>query len=961
VILGLILVIIRLAFAAVVAPIVGTRLSRALGTRVEVGDVGFQPLDAIVTLRNVTVHEPGRTVDDSPPIVAKRVRLDLQWLPLLHRTLQVRELSLESARVDLDRFADGSFGLANLERATPATELPEGWSFLLDRVTFRDSQLRVRDHAAGGTDLLEATLRNADIAGLRRQATAFGKANNLRVDALVGGGRLRVHGRYQLREDGLVLDARVRMKDFPLAQASAHVANLGWTEVAGRASGQLRWQREPQRRDRLTGRVILRRASVRTAGLDEPAMRVRRIIADNATVDFRRRRIAVGSLMLDGATLAVDADLTAPIPLIAAVRPQPPPSASSAVSTRAQPVPRWNWMIERLDTTSGSVTVRAPDARMDLRAHASGENIGPDAYWSPLRFEVERDGTAAAFDGTIDLSTGLTIEGRLTAAGIDFPAVARAARLPWADLVQTGGATADLAVQLETTASDGPPLYARGAVTLTDVWIAGPDPSAFAFGAAGIDLTLDGIWPRQRGGAGRTGDPRARIKFSDANLVEPYLLLTRTPDGWILPPFDIAIEPPVDAATGQPAEPPAVQLVEHVTEPPADDSPEIVFAAVRGGGGRLIVVDTVPTPAMTWDVSRVDASARGMSLPAFTFDAVHVRGSEPKFGGFSVVGMRRYGTNYFEASGRGVPLASMAPYLSLAQLPYRFAAGRGSFTAVGSLTRSSWNADVALTLRDPAVIGSDASLQEAIGMSVPSALALLRDPNGEVALQLALAPGLGGSYAERVAAGVRDAILRATEETAPDSGDVISTVVTIQFVPGQATLTPTSVRELTKVADLLRARPMLAVELTADTSAADRRWLAEQALLPQLEPSEGFMGVLRALGMRDARERIRSALAARAGGAPGPLSASDEALLTSLLAERPPADYADQLAALREARLTRAANHLAEEHSITGRRVVVAPTADPRNVAPTVRLQFVEAPEVEQAEYGPPDQTSNFQ
>jgi hypothetical protein len=154
---------------------------------------------------------------------------------------------------------------------------------------------------------------------------------------------------------------------------------------------------------------------------------------------------------------------------------------------------------------------------------------------------------------------------------------------------------------------------------------------------------------------------------------------------------------------------------------------------------------------------------------------------------------------------------------------------------------------------------------------------------------------------------------------------------------------------------------MRAGELTADTSAADRRWLAEQALLPQLEPSEGFMGVLRALGMRDARERIRSALAARAGGAPGPLSASDEALLTSLLAERPPADYADQLAALREARLTRAANHLAEEHSITGRRVVVAPTADPRNVAPTVRLQFVEAPEVEQAEYGPPDQTSNFQ
>ena len=57
-------------------------------------------------------------------------------------------------------------------------------------------------------------------------------------------------------------------------------------------------------------------------------------------------------------------------------------------------------------------------------------------------------------------------------------------------------------------------------------------------------------------------------------------------------------------------------------------------------------------------------------------------------------------------------------------------------------------------------------------MPVPDALALLRDQNGDVALQLALAPPrveAGGSYADQVAAGVRDALGRAARSGAAAS------------------------------------------------------------------------------------------------------------------------------------------------------------------------------------------------
>src|SRR5512139_4941 len=86
IILLLALLAIRLALPVVAAPLLAARLSRGLGTRVEIGDLSFQPIDAIVTLRRVTVHAPaGGPADATPPIVARRVRVDVQWLPLLHQ------------------------------------------------------------------------------------------------------------------------------------------------------------------------------------------------------------------------------------------------------------------------------------------------------------------------------------------------------------------------------------------------------------------------------------------------------------------------------------------------------------------------------------------------------------------------------------------------------------------------------------------------------------------------------------------------------------------------------------------------------------------------------------------------------------------------------------------------------------------------------------------------------------
>jgi Domain of Unknown Function (DUF748) len=927
---GLLLLALTFALPRLFAPLVAARVERVLATRVEIGAVTFQPLDAVFTLHHVTVYAPATaSAEHAPPLIAERVRIDVQWLPLLHHILQVRELAFESARIDVDRLPDGRFGLANLEPPDPAGELPPGWSFGLDRIAFRNSRLRLRDLGGAATPM-EVTLRDAEVSAMRRHGTAFGKATNLRVDGRIGAGQLRAEGHYELREDGLVLDARVRVKDVPLAQLTSYVGDLGWTNLSGRVSGQLRWQREPRRRDLLSGRIILRRGSVRVARVAEPALAVRRAIAEVGAIDLLNRRIAIHSVTLRGATLAVQPEAEEPIPLLTTALSRMAPHAGRGDGERAAQAastPRWNWLIERFDTTGARVRVLAPGGGLDLSAHAVGENLGAGAYWSPLRVGLAGDAAIARFDGTVRLTPGLTIEGHLTADRIDFAAVARAAALPWADLVQSGRATADLTVGFEPAAANAPPLYARGTIQLSDAWIAGPDPNAFTVGAAGVDLTLDGFSRRPpSSGRDRGGSP-TRVKFSAVDVEAPFALLTRTADGWILPPFT----PPTETA-------PDPLSAARDTAP---ETPEIILGNVRCTGGSVTVFDLVPGSAVTWDIRRVRGTASAVSLPALTFDRLQLRGSDPRFGDLGLAGSRSMNTTTFGVSGQGMPLAATAPYLQLAGLPYAFGAGKGAFMAIGTMSGARWSADAVLTLQEPVLNGSDTALQQAIGMAVPSALELLRDQSGEVTLQLALASPVadgGDSYAERVATGVRAALRGAAEETRAATA-VNMAPLQVRFRPGQVELTAAALEGLARIAELVGSHPDLVVELAAETSFSDRRWLAEQALYEQLGDSGGFRSVLRAFGMHDARDRIRSALAARARGAPGVLERDDEVVLTQLLAEAPPIDDA-QLVALGETRLARIVGHLADRYGLTDGRVVVHGVARQNTPGhPAVRLQ----------------------
>jgi hypothetical protein len=682
--------------------------------------------------------------------------------------------------------------------------------------------------------------------------------------------------------------------------------------------------------------------------LDEPALSIRRAIVEVEKVDLLARRVAIGSLTLDDTVLAARPDLMTPIPVLEGARAVPAAGPAAAVpGGKATP---WRWSIARVTAPSARVDFLGHDGTAVFDASLSAENLGPAAYWSPVRAWFRHGDGAAAFDGSARMTNGLVIDGRLTAGAIDVPAFARAVGLPFADLALAGRGAADLNLELAPAEADGSTVDLRGKVSLVGVSIAGPDPAVFALDADAVDLELGGIVARQDAQDRRS----AEMKIASATFGAPRVQLARTPEGWVLPPFtdDVAADgtmPPSEPVATPTAEPvdaaPPVQL----EEPPSPV--QLSVERLRANGGHVTIVDTASIPAVTFDLAVREGWGSGFRFPDGTLGDFVLAGTDRRLGALRLAGTGSGAGRALELSGDDVPLAAVAPFLARAGFPYRLEGGTASFLSRLDVVAGRWTADTTLTVREPTLAGDTAALQATLGRSVESALAALRDPNGDVTFQVALAaaaPGEARTLPATVAQAVRDAI----DGAAP---------FRIAFVPGRADPTVHGARQITAIAEVLETRANLVVQLAAPVSNDDRRWLAEQALAAELEPAGGFKGVLRTFGIRDSRERIRRALQERAQGEPGQLDDDDQEELDDLLARRPPVDPG-RLEALAAARVARITTELGAQYAIAPTRVVVtaakpedgaAPPAVRGRIGVESRIARIAAPPVT-APVGPP-------
>jgi hypothetical protein len=165
----------------------------------------------------------------------------------------------------------------------------------------------------------------------------------------------------------------------------------------------------------------------------------------------------------------------------------------------------------------------------------------------------------------------------------------------------------------------------------------------------------------------------------------------------------------------------------------------------------------------------------------------------------------------------------------------------------------------------------------------------------------------------------------------------------ILFLAGRSELAADQSARVEQLAGLLASSPALRLDLEGVCAAEDERWLAEQALLRQLE-SEGGLTALRNLRERGERNAVLAYLRARAEGGSTDLDARQGAWLEAKLAARTLEPAACHALAL--ARAEALAKLLVEEHGVAPERVA-ARAGEPGTAAqPSVVVGFgaVDAP-----------------
>lgn len=244
---------------------------------------------------------------------------------------------------------------------------------------------------------------------------------------------------------------------------------------------------------------------------------------------------------------------------------------------------------------------------------------------------------------------------------------------------------------------------------------------------------------------------------------------------------------------------------------------------------------------------------------------------------------------------------------------------------------------------------SDTLLQQQFGIPLTVALALLRDLDGDIVLDVPLESDASGTrvgIGTVIAGALRQALLGALTSPLKLAGALFGSgasdptaPTTLRFAEGRDTLLRESEEQLDGLGRLLANRPGLVLRLGAATAPADARWLAEQDVLAALREPRGLFGTVGGLAERGVRTRVAAALEARGRGEAGALEGDDAEALERWIAERPPPSR-ERLAALGTARVARVRDVLAQRYGIPPSRVLEGEPPEAEATAPCVVVRL---------------------
>jgi hypothetical protein len=939
-----VIVVVRIALPEVIRRVAVSQLRDRLRTRVDIGDVDLALHRGGVALKDVAVYSPTPETPAEPPLVAwKRFAVELRWIPLLSKTIQLRRIELDTPRIALDRLANGELNLRRLvpaaePAAAPAPEAPPAkpsqWKIGLDRFSLTNGGIRFRDLTLHEGEPLEIAIPDVSVGDVSLAPGLYGEPARARLEVKSEGGAVRVDGRMWPLADGFALAVHAKAHGLPLRRSRLYIPGVGWSEVEGLLDASLDWglAPAPDEKNAASAVVWVRDVAIRIPDIEESAFALGHLAVRVDPLDLRARRAAVRRVDVAGARVVVDLQKGGDVlPLL---RPTPAAAERSAAPPAKEAAP-FHWAVGSLRVADSHASLLQEGAPLDVGIALAAHGLADDA---------ERPGR---IDATVTIGAGtIALAGAARVKPPGFGGTLRIDALPVHDLVRAGHAAAKLPAGVLQSAVLGTELAleagldadgnaaptadavrVRGTVGVDDLRVATAEASDFAARwkalRIGIDeIVLPGTLP------GAPSDAKARpirVALGSVTLDEPDVQLTRTADGIVLPAL-AGEKPPGGDAT------PAAEPVAADHAPPAP-RPDVAVQQLVVRHGRIAVQDRTVKPFFTGEVKPLELDVRGVRSDGPVVERFTLSAATPARGKLAVTGSLRPGGGKIEVNGKDIALAPYNPFVASLS-PYSIGA-RSALTVhtKAAMANGRWDTDTAITLQKLTVKGAagDTVFKQQFGIPLSMALALLRDLQGNIKLDVPVTVDRSGTSVALgtvVAGALKSALLGAVASplkmvgAALGGGEHDLEPPPIRMATGRADPTPDGEKQTAQLAELLAGRPGLGLELDAIVTPADLRWLDEQALRAELDARKGVVNAIAGLRERSARLRIQKALAERATGGAGELSDDDKNLLDQWIAERPHAG-AEQARALAAARANAVGALLRDRHGVPPNRVTL--------------------------------------
>ena len=959
-----VVLVLRAALPLVLRHVLASQATKALHTRVDIGDVDLSLLRGGAALKDVAVYAstaPAATEDGvpaEPPLIAwKRFAVGIRYLPLFRKAVRLREVALDGPHVALDRLADGSLNLQALLHPSPSAPPPAtpqpappatrggSWTIGIDRFVLSGGGVRFRDLKITGSEPLGLAIPAIEVADVSFQPGVYGEPGRAHVEFRSEGGVVRADARVALLEHSLMLEADLKARKLPLHRARVYIPGVGWNDLRGEIDAALAYRLRTDERNDVRGLVRLRDLVVHTPALEQPALAWKRLAVWLEPLDVQARRATIGAVELAGLSVVVDPKSRNVLPLLDGKAPDapaeeaPPPPATE---TEPKSAP-WHWLVRRLRLDDGHVQVLQPENPLAVAATLAARDLASDAT-EPGHVDLG----LGVGSGTLHLAGALRVAppafgGTLAIEHLALPELVAVAAVVPPHVLETATLAADLQVSagLDPNGSAAEPGAARvrGRIGLESLRVVGTDPKAFAAGWKLLDVPIDDVLvPAVLPDAPPAPVPApVTIALGAVQLEEPYVQLTRTADGrLVLPPLAPAAAPTPPAAP-----------------PPAAPAPARTVAATVGSfvlaRGWVGVIDRTVKPFFSTQLNPLDIDAHDIRSQGPTIGRFNVSAVSAQQGKLEVSGSLGTGDGALQVKGTRLALQPFNPYVTSFS-SYSLAKGTLSVTSNVKLAGGRYDTNTYLALHDLALQGAagDSLFLQQFGIPLTTALALLRDLNGDIKLGIPVTVDQSGTQIALgtiVLGALKSALLGAI--TSPlrllgavaGGGDQAGSLepAPLPSLPGRPDFAPEATEPLRQLAELVASRPGLGLELTGQASAADARWLREQALRAKLA-APGLVGSIASLPERAARKRVLDALTARTADQPGELSAEDGKRLDEWVAAlRAPSP--DELTRLARARADRAVAVLRDEHGIDAKRLTVRdPQVDASGGKPGVRI-----------------------